>query len=118
MPALWFRPRAHDGEWPVAHMPRKESQISNIGVRTLRYIAGKESLLRHFVDVTGFNAGHLKTDDADPAFFVAVLDFILASSMDTMELASHLQVSADDIVAARNAWEKKAGIELVESSKE
>ncbi|RYG56238.1 DUF3572 family protein [bacterium] len=96
--------------------PRKLSQMSNIGVRTLRYIASKDSLLKHFVDTTGFNAGHLKTEeDADPEFFVAVLDFILASGMDTIELAAHLHVAVGEIVAARNAWAKKAGIDLAES---
>ncbi|RYG55647.1 MAG: DUF3572 family protein, partial [Alphaproteobacteria bacterium] len=73
----------------MAHMPRKESEINNIGVRTLHYIVGKESLLRHFVDVTGFNVGHLKTDDADPAFFVAVLDFILSLLRDDKAAAAY-----------------------------
>lgn len=77
-----------------------------IGVDALTFLAGDPELLNRFLDVSGLTVEQLRSEATSPAFFVGLLDFILAHEPSVMAFAAAAGLDPQEVGQAR---EKLAG---------
>ena len=81
-----------------------------IGIAALGFLGQHEDLLNRFLDLSGLVVGQLRDEASKPAFFVALLDFILANEPDLLDFAGSIEADPRLVGVARNKLAEKAGI--------
>ena len=76
-----------------------------IGIEALAFLASRPEVLQRFLDVTGMEAGDLRSAASHRQFFVGLLDFILAHEPTVLDFASAEGLDHGEIGAARNCLE-------------
>ena len=74
-----------------------------IGIDALGFLASHDELMRRFLDLTGLEVNQLRTEAAKPAFFVGLLDFLLANEDDLMDFAGSVGLDPSEVERARDA---------------
>jgi hypothetical protein len=74
-----------------------------IGVDALAFIAEDAKLFQRFLDMSGLEVDQIRAEAAKPAFFVGLLDFILAHEPTTMDFAAHAGLDPAEVQIARDA---------------
>ena len=77
-----------------------------IGVEALSFMASNPEVLQRFLDVTGMEAGQLRSAAARPSFFVGLLDFILAHEPTVLDFAGAAGLDPAEIGMARERLAK------------
>ena len=91
-----------EGKRPVGSGKDAET----IGVEALSFMASNPEVLQRFLDVTGMDAGQLRSAAAKPSFFVALLDFILAHEPTVLDFAGAAGLDPAEIGMARERLAK------------
>ncbi|KAB0676032.1 DUF3572 family protein [Aureimonas leprariae] len=89
------------GQAAATAAPERDPQ--RIAIDALGFVAGRDELVRRFLDVTGLEVGHLRAAAAEPTFFVGLLDFLLANEADLMDFAGAAGLDPAEIGRAREA---------------
>ena len=74
-----------------------------VGIEALNFLAEDPKLFQRFLDVSGLEVGQLRAEAAKPAFFVGLLDFILAHEPTTMDFAGRAGLDPAAVQIARDA---------------
>jgi hypothetical protein len=72
-----------------------------IGIDALTFLAGDNELLNRFLDMSGLSIEQLRLEARSPAFFVGLLDFILAYEPTLMAFAGAAGLDPAEIGLAR-----------------
>lgn len=72
-----------------------------IGIDALGFVANDGELMQRFLDLSGIDAGKVRSLAAHPAFFVGLLDFILAHEPTLMAFAGAAGLDPAEVQAAR-----------------
>ncbi|WAJ31185.1 DUF3572 domain-containing protein [Antarcticirhabdus aurantiaca] len=73
-----------------------------VGIEALNFIAEDPKLFQRFLDLSGLEVGQLRAEAAKPAFFVGLLDFILAYEPTTMDFANRAGLDPAAVQVARD----------------
>lgn len=74
-----------------------------LAVDALGFLAGDPERLSRFLAVTGLEAHELRAAAADPSFFVALLDFLLADERTVLDFAASQGIAPERVAEARRA---------------
>ncbi|KAB0681312.1 DUF3572 family protein [Aureimonas leprariae] len=81
-----------------------------LGIDALAFVASRDELVRRFLDVTGLEAGQIRTEAQKPTFLVGVLDFLLANENDVIEFAGVVNRAPREIGPLRNTLAVSVGM--------
>ena len=79
-----------------------------LAISALGFLAGEPDRLSRFLDLSGLGPHNLRAAAADPAFLVAVLDYIAADEPLLIGFSADQGVAPERIVAARRAMDGPA----------
>lgn len=73
-----------------------------VGIEALNFIAEDPKLFQRFLDLSGLEVGQIRAEAAKPAFFVGLLDFILAHEPTAEDFAYRFHFDPATVQAARD----------------
>ena len=78
-----------------------QEHAETLALRALAWMAGQEGLLEGFLGTSGASADDLRERAGDPAFLVAVLDFLMGDDATVIGFCDHEGVPYDAPMRAR-----------------
>ena len=72
-----------------------------LAVRALTFLAAEDGRLRRFLDLSGLDAGRVRSAAASPGFLAGVLDYVVADERLLLALAEAAGELPERIMAAR-----------------
>ena len=78
-----------------------KAEAEDLAVRALTFLAGDDDRLRRFLDLSGLEAGGVRTAAASPDFLAGVLDYIVADENLLLAMSASAGEPPERIAAAQ-----------------
>lgn len=86
---------------PTRRKTLDHGAASAISIDVLSFLSESPDLLQRFLQLSGLEAHQVRSAAGDPAFFVSLLDFVLAHEPTLLSFSAHADLPPERVVEAR-----------------